>query len=572
MLFKEKASRMNWIIEKNNDIETIDTLSKELNVDPVISSMLVNRGVRTFVQAKDFFRPNLSQLHDPFLMKDMTLAVDRILKAINEGESIMIFGDYDVDGTCSVALLSTYIKEIGGVVSTYIPDRNKEGYGISLNAIDLAGKNKQRLIIALDCGIKANKQVDYALKKGIDFIICDHHNPGEVIPKALAILNPKKIDCSYPFKELCGCGVGFKLIQAINFKKGLDIENIVKYLDLVSLAIAADIVPIVGENRILAHIGMQVINSNPRVGIHSILKNNIKKEFNIGDLLFYVAPRINAAGRIAHASLSLDLLLESDIEKADKLSKKIDELNTQRREIEKSITKQALDQIEESDNQNRNATVVYHKSWNRGVIGIVASRLIEKHYKPTIVFCKSGDGYLTASARSIKNVDLYEILEQCKTNIVQFGGHKYAAGLTIKEENYDLFKKSFEKAVSKHVKNNLPDQEIIIESQIKLASITSKFFRILNQFEPFGPGNRTPVFFSKGLSLNGKLNMIGKNKEHIKFSVNQQSKNSFSAIGFWLSEKCNKIKADEHFSMAYSIDQNTWNGNTTVQLKIKDIK
>ena len=261
-MFKEKASRMNWIIEENNDVETIDTLSKELNVDPVISSMLVNRGVRTFDQAKDFFRPNLSQLHDPFLMKDMTLAVDRILKAINEGESIMIFGDYDVDGTCSVALLSTYIKEIGGIVSTYIPDRNKEGYGISLNAIDLAGKNKQRLIIALDCGIKASKQVDYALKKGIDFIICDHHNPGEVIPKALAILNPKKIDCSYPFKELCGCGVGFKLIQAINFKKGLDIENIVNYLDLVSLAIAADIVPIVGENRILAHIGMQFIHPN----------------------------------------------------------------------------------------------------------------------------------------------------------------------------------------------------------------------------------------------------------------------------------------------------------------------
>ena len=563
---------MRWTLKTAPNLSLVDELSEVLSIDKVLSSLLIQRGVQTFDQAKKFFRPSLDDLHDPFLLKDMDIAVSRIEKAIANNENILIYGDYDVDGTTAVSLVSSYLKTITNHIATYIPDRYGEGYGISTQGIDFAADHDFSLIIALDCGIKAIDKVKYASQKNIDFIICDHHKPGDKLPKAVAVLNPKRKDCSYPFDELCGCGVGFKLIQAINFKKGLDIENIVNYLDLVSLAIAADIVPIVGENRILAHIGMQVINSNPRVGIHSILKNNIKKEFNIGDLLFYVAPRINAAGRIAHASLSLDLLLESDIEKADKLSKKIDELNTQRREIEKSITKQALDQIEESDNQNRNATVVYHKSWNRGVIGIVASRLIEKHYKPTIVFCKSDDGYLTASARSIKNVDLYEILEQCKTNIVQFGGHKYAAGLTIKEENYDLFKQSFEKAVSKYIKNNLPEQEIIIESQIKLASITSKFFRILNQFEPFGPGNRTPVFLSKGLSLNGKLNMIGKNKEHIKFSVNQESKNSFSAIGFWLSEKCNKIKADEDFSMAYTIDQNTWNGNTTIQLKIKDIK
>lgn len=563
---------MNWIIEKNNENETVNSLSKELNVSPVISLMLFNRGIKTFDQAKDFFRPNLSQLHNPFLMKDMNVAVNKILSVIQKKEPIMIFGDYDVDGTSAVALLSSYLKEIGANISTYIPDRNKEGYGISLRAVDLASKNNISLIIALDCGIKANSQIEYALKKKIDFIICDHHNPSEVIPKALAVLNPKRSDCNYPFKDLCGCGVGFKLIQAINFKKGSQIENIVNYLDLVALAIAADIVPIVGENRILAHIGMQIVNSNPRTGIHAILKNNIKKEFNIGDLLFYVAPRINASGRIAHGSLSVELLLEKELEKAEKLFKKIDQLNTKRREIEKNITEEALMQIQESNSKNKNTTVVYHKSWNKGVIGIVASKLIEKHYKPTIVFCKSEDGNLTASARSIKNIDLYEILELCNDYIVQFGGHKYAAGLIIKEENYDLFKDTFEKAVSTYLNEKLPEQEIPIESEIELEYITPKFFRILNQFEPYGPGNSTPVFLSRGLSLDGTLNKVGKNKEHIKISVKQKSKTSFPAIGFWMSDKFDKVNTKAPFSMAFSIDQNTWNGKTSIQLKIKDIK
>ena len=563
---------MNWIIEKNNENETVNSLSKELNVSPVISLMLFNRGIKTFDQAKDFFRPNLSQLHNPFLMKDMNVAVNKIVSVISKKEPIMIFGDYDVDGTSAVALLSTYLKEIGAIISTYIPDRNKEGYGISLRAVDLASKNNISLIIALDCGIKANSQIEYALKKKIDFIICDHHNPSEVIPKALAVLNPKRSDCNYPFKDLCGCGVGFKLIQAINFKKGSQIENIVNYLDLVALAIAADIVPIVGENRILAHIGMQIVNSNPRTGIHAILKNNIKKEFNIGDLLFYVAPRINASGRIAHGSLSVELLLEKELEKAEKLFKKIDQLNTKRREIEKNITEEALMQIQESNSKNKNTTVVYHKSWNKGVIGIVASKLIEKHYKPTIVFCKSEDGNLTASARSIKNIDLYEILELCNDYIVQFGGHKYAAGLIIKEENYDLFKDTFEKAVSTYLNEKLPEQEIPIESEIELEYITPKFFRILNQFEPYGPGNSTPVFLSRGLSLDGILNKVGKNKEHIKISVKQKSKTSFPAIGFWMSDKFDKVNTKAPFSMAFSIDQNTWNGKTSIQLKIKDIK
>ena len=563
---------MNWIIEKNTDNRTIKQLSKELNVNKIISSMLVKRGIKTFNQAKDFFRPNINQLHDPFLMKDMNEAVNRILQAIENKEPMMIFGDYDVDGTSSVALLSSFLKDIGAKLSTYIPDRNNEGYGISLKAIDLAEKNKETLIIALDCGIKANDQVQYALKKEIDFIICDHHNPSNQLPNAYAILNPKRKDCKYPFKELCGCGVGFKLIQAINQRKGLEMENIIHYLDLVAVAIAADIVPLIGENRILTYVGLQVINSNPRLGLHCLLQNNNKKEFNVGDLMFYVGPRINAAGRMDHASLALELLLEKELDKGKKLAEKIEELNIQRREIEKNITEQALKKIDNENKLNSNSTVVFENSWNKGVIGIVASRLIEKHYKPTIVFCKSKEGNLTGSARSIKDVDLYKILEKCKANILKFGGHKYAAGLTIEENDYASFKESFEKAVGDYINNKLPENEIRIESKIELSSITPKFFRILNQFEPFGPGNRRPIFLSEHLSPKGGLNKIGKNREHLKLSVSQESDKTFSAIGFWLSEKATSISSNSTFAMLYTIDENTWNGITTIQLKIKDIK
>ena len=376
---------MNWIIEKSENLETVNQLSKDLNIDMILSSMLVNRGIKSFDQAKDFFRPSLDQLHDPFLMKDMNLAVDRVLQAVQNKESVMIFGDYDVDGTSSVALLSMYLKSLGCKVVTYFPDRNLEGYGISTKAIDLADKKNQKLIIALDCGIKAHDQVAYALRKDVNFIICDHHNPDESIPKALAVLNPKRKDCKYPFKELCGCGVGFKLIQAIELKINNKIDGVINYLDLVAIAIAADIVPIIGENRILAHIGIQIINSNPRTGINSLFKNRVKKEFNIGDLMFHIAPRINAAGRMEHASLALELLIETDTQKADELALKIESLNNSRREVEKETTNQALDYIKE-DKKETNSTVVFNKSWNKGVIGIVASRLIEKHYKPTVVF------------------------------------------------------------------------------------------------------------------------------------------------------------------------------------------
>ena len=561
---------MNWVIKENNDNESVKTLSNELNISPILSSMLVNRDVKTFDEAKTFFRPNFEMLHDPFLMKDMSLAVERIQKAIKKNESIMIFGDYDVDGTSSVALLSLYLESLGLIVTKYLPDRKKEGYGISIKAIEHAFNKKQKLIIALDCGIKAHKQVEYAKEKGIEFIICDHHNPDKNLPKALAILNPKRKDCVYPYKELCGCGVGFKLIQGIETKQSKD-NQIINYLDLVALAIAADVVPLTGENRVLAFIGLQIINSNPRPGIHSLLKKNIKKEYTISDLMYYVGPRINAAGRIKHASLALELLTCNEINSAEKLALEIEELNTLRREIEKDITSQAIEQADNSSEKS-NSIVVFNSDWNKGVIGIVASRLVDNYYKPSVVFCESSKGVLTASARSIKGLDLYLVINQCKDYIDQFGGHKYAAGLTIKKENLEGFKKRFEDIVSQTIDKDIFEQELLIESKISLSEITPKFFRILKQFEPFGPGNKSPLFLSENLRIKGKPFELGKGKEHIKFNLTQDNKTSYSSIGFWFSNKFNNLENKENFSAVYNIDENNWKDISNIQLKLKDLK
>ena len=561
---------MNWVIKENVDNEFVSTLSKELNISPILSSMLIKRDIKTFDQAKTFFRPNFEMLHDPFLMKDMSIAVERIQKAVEKKESIMIFGDYDVDGTSSVALLSLYLESLGLCVTKYLPDRKNEGYGISINAIDNALKKKQKLIIALDCGIKAHKQVEYAKKKGIEFIICDHHNPEKNIPKALAVLNPKRKDCGYPYKELCGCGVGFKLVQAIESRHSND-NQIINYLDLVALAIAADVVPLTGENRVLAFIGLQIINSNPKLGIHCLLKKNIKKEYTISDLMYYVGPRINAAGRIKHASLALELLMCNEINSAEKLALEIEELNTSRREIEKDITNQAIDQVENSS-KKLNSIVVFDSDWNKGVIGIVASRLVDKYYKPSIVFCESSEGFLTASARSIKGIDLYSVISQCKEYIDQFGGHKYAAGLTIKKENLEGFKKRFENIVSQTIDNNVFEQELLIESKINLSEITPKFFRVLKQFEPFGPGNKSPMFLSENLKINGKPLELGKEKEHIKLNLTQDNKISYSSIGFWFSNKFNNLENKENFSAVFNVDENNWKDRSSIQLKLKDLK
>ena len=560
---------MNWILNNTNDNEAVDTLSKELKISPILSSMLVKRQIRTYDQAKDFFRPNYESLHDPFLMKDMDRATNRLNKAIQDKESIMVFGDYDVDGTSSVALITLYLESLGLKILKYVPDRIKEGYGVSMKAIDLAISKKLKLIIALDCGIKAHNQVDYAKKNKIDFIICDHHNPDEKLPNALAILNPKRKDCKYPFKELCGCGVGFKLIQALD-RDLIHNSDLVNYLDLVALAIAADVVPVIGENRIMAFLGLQIINSNPRIGIHSILKSNLKKEYIISDLMFFVAPRINAAGRIKHAELALQLLISSNEEHANLLAKEIESLNSERRLIEKQMTSEAILQVEQD--KECNSIVVYSSSWNKGVVGIVASRLVDKFYKPSVVFCESSNGTLTASARSIKGVDLYNIIKSCDDLVEQYGGHKYAAGLTIKKDNIKLFKKRFDDAVSEMQLNQPVEKEILIESKINFDEITPKFFRILKQFEPFGPGNKAPLFLTENLKLRGKPYELGKEKEHIKMNLKQGINDQFSSVGFWLANKFQSIENKSNFSAVYSIEENNWKDRTTIQLNLKDFK
>lgn len=562
---------MRWTIKPKPDPSKVARLSKELAVDSTTSFLLAQRGIETFEEAKNFFRPDLSDLHDPFLMKDMEKAVSRIEEAVENQENILVYGDYDVDGTTSVALMSSYLLSFYPNVATYIPDRYEEGYGISYKGIDFAEDNNFSLIIALDCGIKAIDKVAYAFKKEVDFIICDHHRPGAEIPKAKAVLDPKQEDCDYPFKELCGCGVGFKLIQALASKKGATIDDLVLYLDLVATAIGADIVPIVGENRILAYHGLKVINENPRPGFEAILKQVKKEKLTITDVVFIIAPRINAAGRMKHGNHAVTLLCETDNNLAAEYAIDIDTYNTDRRDADKRITIEALVQIEENKEQDRFTSVVFDENWHKGVIGIVASRLIETYYRPTLVFTKSGE-MLAASARSVKGFDVYNALEKCSEYIEQFGGHKYAAGLTLKPENYKSFKAQFEKVVEETIDSKMLIPEISIDSQISLSDITPKFYRILSQFAPFGPGNMTPVFMSEDIQDTGYGKKVGEDKSHLRFTATQHGSGKIVGIGFGLGEHIELIKNKKPFKAAYTIDENEWNGIISLQLKLKDIK
>ena len=562
---------MRWTLKPIPDSQKVNALSKDLNVDPLVAYLLVQRGIETFEEAKSFFRPSLEELHDPFLMKDMDKAVDRVQKAIENGENILIYGDYDVDGTTSVALMSSYLKTYYPNVSTYIPDRYDEGYGVSYKGIDFAFDNDFTLIIALDCGIKAIDKVAYASEKGIDFIICDHHRPGDEIPKAVAVLDPKREDCEYPFKELCGCGVGFKLIQALSEKRGVGLDDILLYLDLVATAIGADIVPVTGENRILAYYGLKVINSNPRTGFKAILKEVKKETLTITDVVFIIAPRINAAGRMKHGNHAVTLLTEENQEDAEKYAAEIEAFNSDRREADKKITEEALQQIIENDEEDRNTTVVYHESWHKGVIGIVASRLTETYYRPTLVFTKSGEK-LAASARSVKGFDVYNALESCAEHIEQFGGHKYAAGLTLMEEDFENFKNEFEKVVSKTITPQQLIPEISVDAMIDLDDITPKFYRILKQFAPFGPGNMTPVFMTENLTDVGVGKCVGKDKSHLRLVVKQEKSNQFTGIGFGLADKEDIACNGKPFKAVYCIDENEWQGNVSLQLRLKDIR
>jgi len=504
----------NWnILESKNAV--VSKLSKALNVSEIVAHLLVLRGITTFEEAKSFFRPETSHLHDPFLMKNMQKAVDRIQTVISNGEKVLVYGDYDVDGTTSVAMMYSFLKRKVKEIEYYIPCRYDEGYGISLKGIDYAKENDFALIIALDCGIRAVNQVDYANEKGVDFIICDHHNPGEKVPEALAILNPKQIDCNYPYKELSGCGVGFKLIQAFSQQNNIDFSEIMEYLDLLTVSIGADIVPMTGENRVFSFYGLQQINKTPRVGLKALMEiANKTKDVTITDLVFGVAPRINAAGRIEHAKKAVEILVETDYAKAKLFADKIEENNKTRKGLDKNITKEALEMID----VKKKSTVVHSEHWHKGVVGIVASRLIEDHYKPTIVLAEK-DGILTGSARSVHDFDLYSAIAKCEHLCEKFGGHKYAAGLSIKKENLPQFIDAFEKAVSESLTEDQLTPKINIDKVIDIDAVDDKLYRIIKQFAPFGPKNLSPIFVSKGVIDNGYGKQVGEDKTHLRINA-----------------------------------------------------
>ena len=561
---------MEWKSKPLAEEDKIKVLQKNIGVPFEIANLLIQRGIENFDAAKNFFRPELSDLHDPYLMLGMDKAVNRISTAIANHEKIMVYGDYDVDGTTSVALVFSYLTAYYPDCIYYIPDRYEEGYGISKKGIDYAKEQVISLIIALDCGIKALDNTTYAKEMGIDFIICDHHLPGADLPEAVAILDPKQNNCNYPFKDLCGCGIGFKLIEALTQERGLSFEMILPYIDLVAMAIAADIVPILGENRILTYYGLAQIRKNPREGI-KLFVTGIKRELNVTDLVFVIAPRLNAAGRIKHGSLAVELLLSNDPTEALSRGRAIELFNSERQVLDQHITEQALDQIVENQEQNNYSSVVFQPDWHKGVIGIVASRLIEKYYRPTIVFTASGD-FFTGSVRSVKGLDVFQILDSCKDHIEKFGGHRYAAGLTIKAEAYIAFKKAFEQAVAVTVKPEQRIPSIDYDMEISLDRITPKFFRIMNQMAPFGPGNMRPVFMTKNCIDGGKSRAVGGDLSHLKLDAIDDSRSTLSGIGFGMADHISRIKSRNSFQLLYTVEENEFKGEISLQLKLKDIR
>lgn len=580
-----------WLCLKSGDTETVTKLADVLHINEHLANLLVQRGVSTYEEAKTFFRPSLLSLHDPFLMKDMDVAIDRIETAIKNKERILIYGDYDVDGTTAVALVYLFLKGLYADVDFYIPDRYSEGYGISYQGIQYAVDNNCKLVIALDCGIKAIDKVQYAKDQGIDFIICDHHRPGDELPPAVAVLDPKRSDCNYPFKELSGCGVGFKLMQALSSRNSIPFNNILQYLDLVVVSIASDIVPIVGENRILAYYGLRQINKKPRPGLAAILKiaslpdeavlppieevmaMDTAKNLTINDLVFTVGPRINAAGRMESGKNSVELLICRSEEEALKLARLINDCNDERRTLDSRTTDEAIQKIQlDKFDVQKKTTVLYSSDWHKGVIGIVASRLTEIYYRPTIVFCKSND-LITGSARSVKDFDIYNAIDACSDLLEHFGGHKYAAGLSLRPENLEAFIKKFEQIVSETIEDDMLIPEVVIDDTLLLTDITSKFYRILKQFAPFGPGNMAPVFRTDNVVDTGYSRIVGKN--HLKLSIIQKDvagSYPISGIAFQQSDHYDLIKDKQPFSICYHIEENTWNGKTTLQLNVKDIK
>lgn len=571
-----QARDSKWVLREPSDPEKVDRLATEVGIDKVLADLLIKRGVETFAQARSFFRPSLDNLHDPFLMKDMDVAVERLHRAVVSGESILVYGDYDVDGTTAVALLYSFVRRFTDKVDFYIPDRYDEGYGVSFKGIDYAVESGAGLIVTLDCGIKAIDKVEYAASKGIDMIICDHHLPEDSLPAAVAVLDPKREDCHYPFDDLSGCGVGFKLVQAYSARYGVPFETLVPLLDLLVVSIASDLVTMVGENRILAHFGLRQLNENPCTGLQAMINLSSLEpgHVSIDDIVFKIGPRINAAGRMETGRLAVELLTSRSLSEAMQIGEKINESNNERKNIDREITQEALDMVQTGNCLcNGSAMIVYNPEWNKGVVGIVASRLVEAYYKPTVVLTKS-NGFVSGSARSISGFDLYGAIESCADLLENFGGHVYAAGLTLKEENLPEFARRMDEYISAKIETEMMTPVIEVDSKLNFARITPKFFRILKQFQPFGPGNHNPVFLTENVYDAGTGRKVGAGGVHMKLDLIQEDQpyHQISSIAFNMAEHYDHIKEGNPFDICYSIVENYYRGNSSIQLRIKDLR
>lgn len=563
-----------WVVKEKGDIAVVKQLAAALSVSDSLANLMVQRNITTAAEAKAFFVPSLDYLHDPFLMKDMNIAVDRITTAIKKNEKILVYGDYDVDGTTAVALMYSFLKDQYSNVEYYIPNRYKEGYGVSFEGLDFACQRNCKVVITLDCGIKAVEKVKYARSKGLDVIICDHHYPGDEIPRAIAVLDPKQPGCNYPYKELSGCGVGFKLIQAFSRVHGIPFEKISPFLDLVAVSIASDIVPITGENRVLAYFGLKKLNDSPRTGLKELIREaEVTKSLTIEDVVFKIGPRINAAGRMETGSKAVDLLVSSDTFLATGISKEINNFNIERRSVDRIITTEAMRMISEDQRTvNSRTTVLYNPTWKKGVIGIVASRLIETYYRPTIILTES-NGFATGSARSVQGYDLYQAIEACSDLLESFGGHMFAAGLTLKKENIEPFMDKFEKYVYSTITEEQLVPRLFIDTELSFSEINEGFFKIMSQFQPFGPDNMSPVFISRNVFDTGTGRMVGSSGEHLKLNLCQESsQKSLSAIAFCQANHFEYIRGGNPFDICYSIEMNEFRGTRNLQLNIRDIK
>ena len=564
-----------WVVKEKGDTAVVKHLAAALGVSESLANLMAQRNISSAEEAKSFFNPSLDYLHDPFLMKDMNIAVDRISAAVKKNERILVYGDYDVDGTTAVALMYSFLKDQYSNVDYYIPDRYKEGYGVSFQGLDFAYQNNCKVVITLDCGIKAVEKVKYARTKGLDVIICDHHYPGDEIPRALAVLDPKQPLCSYPYKELSGCGVGFKLIHAYSRVHGIPFSQIAHYLDLVAVSIASDIVPITGENRVMAYFGLKRLNESPRTGLREIIRESeVTKALTIEDVVFKIGPRINAAGRMETGSKAVDLLVSSDTKLATGISKEINNFNIERRSVDRIITTEAMRMIAEDQRTvNSRTTVLYNPNWKKGVIGIVASRLIETYYRPTVILTES-NGFATGSARSVQGYDLYQAIEACSDLLESFGGHMYAAGLTLKKENIRPFMDRFEQYVNSTITEEQLVPRIFIDTELSFSEINDEFFKTMSQFQPFGPENMSPVFVSRNVFDTGSGRMVGSSGEHLKLDLCQEStgQKSFSAIAFSQANHFEYIKGGNPFDICYSLEMNEFRGNKNLQLNVRDIK